>query len=257
MARPVWTPTDAQRRQAETMAAYGIPEADIARVLGVSKPTLRKHCGTELDTGATRANSKIADFLFYGICGGTGKPAFKDERARVTAAIFWMKTRGGWSETSTHKHTGAANGDPIEVEVVTVRERLTRRIARIAAARTTGGVPETRTVFAAAAFVVAGVATAQAADIAAKTGYAAKLDADSSALVYNTGAPDGFHVVVTTQQGLTDQAAVARFETVLATGQSATVSVPRGAGEAPARIVLSNAGDHLHIAKPNDAVSAR
>src|SRR6202040_3798564 len=143
MARPVWTPTDAQRRQNETMAAHGIPQTDIARVLGVSKPTLRKHCGTELDTGATRANSKVADFLFYGICGGTGKPAFKDERARVTAAIFWMKTRGGWSETSTHKHTGAANGDPIEVEVVTVRERLTRRIARIAAARTTGGVPET------------------------------------------------------------------------------------------------------------------
>src|SRR5437763_12085537 len=61
MARPVWTPTDAQRRQAETMAAYGIPEVDIARVLGVSKPTLRKHCGTELDTGATRANSKVAE----------------------------------------------------------------------------------------------------------------------------------------------------------------------------------------------------
>ena len=92
---------------------------------------------------ASSKNSKVADFLFYGICGGTGKPAFKDERARVTAAIFWMKTRGGWSETSTHKHTGAANGDPIEVEVVTVRERLTRRIARIAAAGTTGGVPET------------------------------------------------------------------------------------------------------------------
>ena len=127
MARPVWTPTDAQRRQAETMAAYGIPEADIARVLGVSKPT----------------NSKVADFLFYGICGGTGKPAFKDERARVTAAIFWMKTRGGWSETSTHRHTGVANGDPIEVEVGTVRERLMRRIARIAAATTTRGVPET------------------------------------------------------------------------------------------------------------------
>ena len=32
-------------------------------------------------------------------------------------AIFWMKPRGGWSETSTHKHTGVANGDPIEVEV--------------------------------------------------------------------------------------------------------------------------------------------
>src|SRR5271169_6228115 len=96
MARPVWTPTDAQRRQAETMAAYGIPEADIARVLGVSKPTLRKHCGTELDTGATRANSKVADFLFYGICGGISKPAFKNERARVTAAaIQRLDSRSG------------------------------------------------------------------------------------------------------------------------------------------------------------------
>src|SRR6201997_1682303 len=79
MARPVWTPTDAQRRKAETMAAYGIPEADIARVLGVSKPTLSKHCSTELDTGATRANSKVAAFLSYGICGGTSKPAFKKQ----------------------------------------------------------------------------------------------------------------------------------------------------------------------------------
>jgi hypothetical protein len=87
MARPVWTPTDAQRRQAETMAAYGIPEADIARVLGVSKPTLRKHCGTELDTSATRANSKVADFLFYGICGGTGKPAFKNGASRARNSV--------------------------------------------------------------------------------------------------------------------------------------------------------------------------
>src|SRR6201987_6029639 len=57
-----WPPPPGGGGKAETMAAYGIPEADIARVLGVSKPTLRKHCGTELDTGATRANSKVADF---------------------------------------------------------------------------------------------------------------------------------------------------------------------------------------------------
>src|ERR1700730_7047847 len=55
------------------------------------------------------------------------KPAFKDERARVTDAIFWMKTRGGWSETSTHKHTGAAvddrydRGSPIEMSRSSVR----------------------------------------------------------------------------------------------------------------------------------------
>ena len=116
---------------------------------------------------------------------------------------------------------------------------------------------EMRTLLAAAAFAVAGTATAQAADIPAMAGRATKLDAVSSALVYYTAAADGFHVVVTTQQGLTDHAVVARFETVLAAGQSAAVSIPRAAGEAPTRIVLSNAGDHLHIAEPNATISAR
>jgi hypothetical protein len=69
--------------------------------------------------------------------------------------------------------------------------------------------------------------------------------------------PDGFHLVVTTQRGLTDRAAVEQFETVLAAGQSAAISIPRGAGEAPVRVVLSNAGDHLRIAEPNAAVTGR
>jgi hypothetical protein len=43
----------------------------------------------------------------------------------------------------------------------------------------------------------------------------------------------------------------------LAAGQSATVSIPRGASEGPARIVISNAGDHLHIAKPGAAVATQ
>jgi len=70
-------------------------------------------------------------------------------------------------------------------------------------------------------------------------------------LVYYIDEPDGFHVVVTTQQGAREKAAVARFEMVLAAGQSAAVSVPRAAGEAPEKIVLSNAGDHLHITEPS------
>ena len=84
-----------------------------------------------------------------------------------------------------------------------------------------------------------------------------KLAGYSSALVSYIDEPDGLHVAVTAQQGMTEKAPVERFETVLAAGQSAAISIPRGAGEAPARIVLSNAGDHLHIAKPNGAVSAR
>jgi len=114
-----------------------------------------------------------------------------------------------------------------------------------------------KTLLAAAALIVAGVTTAQAADIAPVTAHWTKLGKDFSALVYYIDEPDGFHVAVTTQQGAREKAVVARFETVLATGQSAAVSVPRAAGEAPARVVLSNAGDHLHITEPTASVAAQ
>jgi len=108
-----------------------------------------------------------------------------------------------------------------------------------------------------AALAIAGVATAQAADISWMTGHWIKLGRGSSARVYYINEPDGFHVVVTTQQGLTDRAAVTRFETVLAAEQSAAVSIPRAVGEATARVVLSNTGDHLYIDEPIAAVSAQ
>jgi hypothetical protein len=84
-----------------------------------------------------------------------------------------------------------------------------------------------------------------------------KLAGHSSALVSYIDEPDGLHVAVTTQQGMTEKAPVERFETVLAAGQSVAISIPRGAGEAPALIVLSNAGGHLHIAEPPASVSAQ
>jgi hypothetical protein len=66
-----------------------------------------------------------------------------------------------------------------------------------------------KTLLAAATFVVAGVATAQAADIAPVTAHWTKLGEHFSALVYYIDEPDGFHVVVTTQQGARYKAAVA------------------------------------------------
>jgi len=83
-------PTAEQRRQVEAMSAYGIPELDIARVIGVDRMTLRKHYRDELDLGHVKANAKVADNLFK-IATGTGREA-------VTAAIFWLKVRAGWSE---------------------------------------------------------------------------------------------------------------------------------------------------------------
>jgi hypothetical protein len=84
-----------------------------------------------------------------------------------------------------------------------------------------------------------------------------KLDQRFSALVYYLDEPDGLHVVVTRRQSVREKAAVERFETVLAAGQSAEFSIPRAAGEAPERVVLTNAGGHLQIAEPPAAVSAQ
>jgi hypothetical protein len=114
-----------------------------------------------------------------------------------------------------------------------------------------------KTLLAAAALAIAGAATVQAANIAPATGHWTKLGQHFSALVYYIDEPDGFHVVVTTQQGTREKAAVARFETVLEAGQSAAISIPRAVGEAPARIVFSNAGGHLHIAEPPASVAAQ
>jgi hypothetical protein len=56
---------------------------------------------------------------------------------------------------------------------------------------------------------------------------------------------------------VSEKPAVERFETVLTAGQSAAFSIPRAAGEAPERVVLTNAGGHLDIAEPPAAVTAR
>ena len=88
--RKAQQPTPEQRKQVEAMAGYGIPETDIARVLDIDPKTLRRHYRDELDVGHVKANAKVADNLFK-IATGTGREA-------VTAAIFWLKVRAGWSE---------------------------------------------------------------------------------------------------------------------------------------------------------------
>ena len=98
MARPSHKPDPQTRRQVEAMAGYGVPESDIAGVVGVSPKTLRKHYRSELDHGHVKANAKVAENLF--------RKATGEGREAVTAAIFWLKTRAGWKETSVQEHTG-------------------------------------------------------------------------------------------------------------------------------------------------------
>ena len=94
--RPAHKPTDAQRKMVESMSAYGVPQMDISKVIGIERSTLQKHYREELDTATAKANSRVAQSLY--------NKALGDGSSAVTAAIFWLKTRGGWRETSNLNH---------------------------------------------------------------------------------------------------------------------------------------------------------
>jgi len=83
-------PDERARKQVESMASYGVPQLDIARVLSITIPTLRKHYEYELQTAQIKANALVAQSLFQKATGnGPGS---------VVAAIFWLKVRAGWRE---------------------------------------------------------------------------------------------------------------------------------------------------------------
>jgi hypothetical protein len=105
MARPSHEPDAYQRRQVETLAGYGVPETEIANLIGIDPKTLRRHYREELGQGHTKANAKVAENLF--------RKATGDGRESVTAAIFWLKTRARWKEVSVHEHAGVP-GQPGE-----------------------------------------------------------------------------------------------------------------------------------------------
>lgn len=83
-------PTAKDRKTVEALIGFGVPQDDIAAMIGIDPTTLRRHYALEIATGTAKANAKVAENLFK-IATGTGREA-------VTAAIFWLKTRAGWSE---------------------------------------------------------------------------------------------------------------------------------------------------------------
>ena len=87
--------TDETRTMARTLSGLGVPQDDIATLLGVSKPTLHKHYREELYKGMAEANAKVAQSLFKQATGGN-----------TAAAIFWMKARANWTEKVVQETNG-------------------------------------------------------------------------------------------------------------------------------------------------------
>lgn len=99
------------------MAAYGVPESDIAIVIGIDPKTLRKHYRQELTTGGIKANTKVAESLY--------RKALGDGSQSVTAAIFWLKTRAHWKETVVNEVTHTV-ADPIKAMMERIAAQGTR-----------------------------------------------------------------------------------------------------------------------------------
>lgn len=96
--RPPYQPAPKDFAMVKSMCGFGIPDYEIARVLGITPPTLRKYFAAELDTGHIEANAKVAQSLY--------KKATGDGPGATVAAIFWLKCRAGWREAMSPEPLG-------------------------------------------------------------------------------------------------------------------------------------------------------
>lgn len=123
MSRRPHEPTDDTRRTVAQHAAVGTRHDLIAQILGVSLNTMKKYYGEELELGLARANAVVASTLFAQAKGGN-----------TTAMIFWLKTRGGWRETSRLEH-GGVPGEPIEIRQLDATQLSDEALAELLAAK--------------------------------------------------------------------------------------------------------------------------
>jgi hypothetical protein len=92
----------------EALSGFGLTAADIAQVLDVDIADLEAACARELKAGHIKANARVAESLY--------RKALGDGREAVTAAIFWLKTRARWKETSVNEHT-VGEDEPMNITV--------------------------------------------------------------------------------------------------------------------------------------------
>lgn len=99
----------ATRSQILALASFGAPHADIAQYMNLDLKTVYKYYRRELNTGAIKANSAVAQSLYKKATGGN-----------VVAQIFWMKARAGWSDKVEidHRSVDGSMSPPARIEIV-------------------------------------------------------------------------------------------------------------------------------------------
>jgi hypothetical protein len=115
----------------------GMPQDDIARVIGIGTTTLKIHYREELDRGAPRANAEVAKRLFRLATQGEGSSA-------VRACTFWLRARAGWSIATDARILDAEQLDHIVDSVTRIIEEEIAAEDRGMADRVVGRLREIR-----------------------------------------------------------------------------------------------------------------
>lgn len=110
MARPRKNITKKQLTQLEALAAF-LTQDQIADYFGIAERTLRKRINDDPAVCAAYKKGRVQ--VLVGIAQGVINRAKKGDNA---CAFFYLKTQGGWKETSAHEHSGK-DGGPVEVLV--------------------------------------------------------------------------------------------------------------------------------------------
>jgi hypothetical protein len=119
-----YLPGAQERRLVETLAGYGVPAEEIRRIVvnpasgkALSAKMLLRHFGDELARGLAKANANVAESLFRLAVGQAkvvvdGEVLQEEREPKVMAAVFWAKTRMGWSEARTAEAHSSQDGLP-------------------------------------------------------------------------------------------------------------------------------------------------
>ena len=124
-----YQPSQQDRSLVETLAGYGVPPEEICRLIvnpangkALTPRALLRHFGEEIARGLAAANAKVAESLYRLAVGQAkvvvdGEVLQEEREPKVTAAVFWAKTRMGWKEISAQDAAAQrGNGGPIVAE---------------------------------------------------------------------------------------------------------------------------------------------
>lgn len=93
--RPPHMPTEQSRKYVKSMLGAGLKQDAVCAVLDISENTLRKHYPRELESAEYEVHAMVGQSLVFNAIGG---PKAEWEKANMSAAIFYAKTRMGWKE---------------------------------------------------------------------------------------------------------------------------------------------------------------